>query len=594
MDVITIALLNSTATALRPWRGGILTVDGKGACLRFINISNRATAIFAGSCGDPGFADGTLMRARFDHPTDVAVRERDGSIFVADSGNSIIRWIRPELDSVSTLAGTQGSQGMHNGPAASARFSNYLLLALVDEGPKMVASQDTTAISGCPSLLVGDLGNSLLRGINVDTDCGSPSSPPLPLLSPPAPSRPCSSVRSCDCVAARWDGRAEGAVVMLALCLIACLFRQCGCSRWHCGHSSSAFHDPAATDLPLASGLLSEPLIDTNRPSQLSPGARSTFALPREDHPSSVPADDAPCGEFAPDSVSWAQLTKRLTPKESELREAKKVFNEVSSACLKIKGTFAVKLAGSFAKGTAVCETSDLDLVVLFNDFDPQKYERYLDMLLPALKELDFQEGQSPPIKGQQDSVHHYTFTLRSVSVDILVGGKLPENHPDCLINEPSLAIRRAWRPSCTPKAVKFICELADAQVYFRSTARLAKYWRKRHVINGEELGLSSTLIELLVAHALQVAERKSAPPQSISAAFSAFLRVIRDEESTLTETWRMDSDRTDKPLLLAGPHDSTNNVAAAVKDWKELAKYADLMLKLLDKNSTRISSTLD
>ena len=49
-------------------------------------------AIFAGSCGDPGFANGTLMQARFDHPTDMAVRERDGSIFVADSGNSIIRW----------------------------------------------------------------------------------------------------------------------------------------------------------------------------------------------------------------------------------------------------------------------------------------------------------------------------------------------------------------------------------------------------------------------------------------------------------------------------------------------------------------------
>ena len=259
----------------------------------------------------------------------------------------------------------------------------------------------------------------------------------------------------------------------------------------------------------MASGPLSQPLIldevdllCSTRWSHHSSAAR--FTLPREVHPSPVPVDDDPCGEFAPGPVSWAQLIKRVTPKDSELREAEQVFNEISSACLKIEGAIAVKLAGSLAKGTAVCETSDLDVVVLFSDFDPKEYEHYLDRLPPALKELDFQEGQSAPIKSQQDSVHHYTFTLRSVSVDILVGGELPEAHPDChpvysLQNEPSLAIRRAWRPSCTPKAVQFICEQADKQVYFRTTVRLAKYWRNNHVAKGEELGLSSTLLELLV-----------------------------------------------------------------------------------------------
>ena len=289
-----------------------------------------------------------------------------------------------------------------------------------------------------------------------------------------------------------------------------------------------------------------------------------------------------------------------MTPKDSELREAEQVFNEVRSACLKIEGAIAVKLAGSLAKGTAVCETSDLDVVVLFSDFDPKEYERYLDRLPPALKELEFQEGQSAPIKSQQDSVHHYTFTVRLVSVDILVGGELPKDHPNCLslLNEPSLAIRRAWRPSCTPKAVQFICEQADKQVYFRTTVRLAKYWRNNHVTKGQELGLSSTLLELLVAHALLVAETRSVPPHSIPAAFSAFLRVIKDEGSTLRATWGTDSDRTDKPLLLAGPHDLTNNVAGGVKDWKEWSKCAERTLELLDKigvvNNWSASSTLD
>ena len=180
-------------------------------------------SVLAGSCGNAGFADGTLTQARFDHPTDVAVRERDGSIFLADSGNSVISWIRPDLDSVSTLAGTQGSQGMRDGPVASARFSNYLLLALIDEGLMMAAPQVTRTISDCPSLLVADMGNLRLRSIKLDTECENPSTP-LPPLSPPAPPSPCTSMGSCDCAAARWTGRAEGALVMLALVLLACAF----------------------------------------------------------------------------------------------------------------------------------------------------------------------------------------------------------------------------------------------------------------------------------------------------------------------------------------------------------------------------------
>ena len=302
------------------------------------------------------------------------------------------------------------------------------------------------------------MGNLRLRSIKLDTECEHPSPPP-PFLSPPAPPPPCSSMGSCDCAAVRWTGRAEGALVISALVLLAwCVCKWCVC-RWKHYSLSSGSHDPPS-DLSMASAPLFQPLIldevdllCSTRRSHHSPAARSMFTLPHEVHPSPVPADDAPCGEFAPGPVSWAQLIKRVTPKDSELREAEHVFDEVRPACLKIEGAIAVKLAGSLAKGTAVCETSDLDVVVLFSDFDPKEYEHYLDRLPPALKELDFQEGQSAPIKSQQDSVHHYTFTLRSVSVDILVGGELPEAHPDChpvysLQNEPSLAIRRAWRPS--------------------------------------------------------------------------------------------------------------------------------------------------
>lgn len=69
----------------------------------------RAVSTLAGSAGHPGYADGTGTAALFDTPRGIATGY-DGSIYVSDSGNHVIRKITRE-GVVTTIAGTPGQPG---------------------------------------------------------------------------------------------------------------------------------------------------------------------------------------------------------------------------------------------------------------------------------------------------------------------------------------------------------------------------------------------------------------------------------------------------------------------------------------------------
>src|SRR5215207_4900102 len=62
----------------------------------------------------PGFADGVGFTARFNGPRDVAVDD-DGIVFVADTGNHVIRRIAPD-GTVTTFAGASREAGAADGP----------------------------------------------------------------------------------------------------------------------------------------------------------------------------------------------------------------------------------------------------------------------------------------------------------------------------------------------------------------------------------------------------------------------------------------------------------------------------------------------
>ncbi len=131
---------------------------------------------FAG--GVPGFHDGRAWGARFCGPNAIA-SDKDGNLYVADSGNHRVRRITLEGE-VTTIAGggdPGGSGDRADGPAMEARFRYPSGVAVGSDG----------------TIFISDTGNQRvcqLRNGNVATLAGSTSDPkaggPAPVLQIPA------------------------------------------------------------------------------------------------------------------------------------------------------------------------------------------------------------------------------------------------------------------------------------------------------------------------------------------------------------------------------------------------------------------------
>ncbi|OGX90580.1 hypothetical protein BEN49_22375 [Hymenobacter coccineus] len=99
--------------------GTVYVADTYNHTIRKITPAGVVTTL-AGSAGHKGSTDGTGDVARFYHPAGVAV-DAQGTLYVADHGNQLIRKISPAGD-VTTLAGTANQRGYANGRGADARF----------------------------------------------------------------------------------------------------------------------------------------------------------------------------------------------------------------------------------------------------------------------------------------------------------------------------------------------------------------------------------------------------------------------------------------------------------------------------------------
>ena len=116
--------------------GNVFVADNRQPRIRLIAAGSHAVSTLAGD-GKVGLRNGIARRAEFDLPTGVAV-DRAGDVFVADSGNEVIRMIAAGSHTVSTLAG-DGTRGFTNGPAADARFSSPMGVAVDAAGNVYVA-----------------------------------------------------------------------------------------------------------------------------------------------------------------------------------------------------------------------------------------------------------------------------------------------------------------------------------------------------------------------------------------------------------------------------------------------------------------------
>jgi len=129
--------------------GTIYVSDSSNNTIQTVNTSWQAAAL-AGTAGQQGVSDGTGVAALFRQPGGVAL-DGAGNLYVADTGNSIIRKIS-STGVVTTVAGSASNQDFRDGVGTAAWFNSPAAVALDNAG----------------NLYVADAGNAVIRKIAPD------------------------------------------------------------------------------------------------------------------------------------------------------------------------------------------------------------------------------------------------------------------------------------------------------------------------------------------------------------------------------------------------------------------------------------------
>lgn len=148
-NVVTLAASNAahdllkqpSGAAIDPRTGTVFVADTLHH--QIVSIANGTVAVIAGA-GKPGNADGAAATAQFKQPTAVAWDALRGVLYIADSGNHVIRRLSPD-GAVSTFAGS-GHPGLNDGIGFQASFSSPAGIAIDADGNLFVADAGNNAI----------------------------------------------------------------------------------------------------------------------------------------------------------------------------------------------------------------------------------------------------------------------------------------------------------------------------------------------------------------------------------------------------------------------------------------------------------------
>ncbi len=137
--------------------GNAFVADTSNHTIRRVVLATGAVSTIAGLSGVPGAFDGAGSAARFNAPWGLAIDTSSGfsTLYIADSGNNLIRRLDVSQSRVTTMAGTAGPPGSTDATGTAARFN----------GPRAVLYDSTTS-----SVYVADAGNNTIRAIAIGTN----------------------------------------------------------------------------------------------------------------------------------------------------------------------------------------------------------------------------------------------------------------------------------------------------------------------------------------------------------------------------------------------------------------------------------------
>ncbi|MDA2933392.1 IPT/TIG domain-containing protein [Acidobacteria bacterium AH-259-D05] len=156
---------NPAFLSLNQAEGSLFVSDGANDVIRVVGAGPNGLVTTMAGTGQPGATDGSLNQAAFNNPQGIALDNR-GHLWVVDSDNHTLRRINLITGMVETIAGKAGSAGWVDGTGEEARFNSPIGIAIETES---LTQQLERERKGDPppllSVIVADTGNGVIRRV---------------------------------------------------------------------------------------------------------------------------------------------------------------------------------------------------------------------------------------------------------------------------------------------------------------------------------------------------------------------------------------------------------------------------------------------